>query len=138
MDDNRTIYSMLEYVPTVNTLEWDAQIMKRMHTTPFLVWNNYDAQIEVPESTGPSALGVHILNWAGVAKPLYFQWVEQSMDTMELYRTRLYIDDEGVPYKQPPEEDKEVVERYRNLVYDLVYGEGLTAEEMTKTESSSG
>ncbi len=138
VDDNRTIYSMLEYVPTVNTLEWDAQIMKRMHTTPFLVWNNYDAQIEVPESTGPSALGVHILNWAGVAKPLYFQWVEQSMDTMELYRTRLYIDDEGVPYKQPPEEDKEVVERYRNLVYDLVYGEGLTAEEMTKTESSSG
>ncbi len=134
VDDNNTIYSLLEYVPTVDTLQWDAQVMKRMHTTPFLVWNNYGAQLEVPDMTGPSALGSHILDWAEVPKPLYFQWVDQSLDTMLLYRTRLYIDDEGVPYKEPPEEDRAVVERYRSLVYDIIYGDGVVAGEMTRTE----
>ncbi len=134
VDDNNTIYSQLGYVPTVNTLEWDAETMKKMHTTPFLVWNNYGAQLEVPDTTGPSQLGSSILGWAGLPKTRYFQWVDQSLDTMQLYRTRLYIDDEGVPYKQPPERDKAVVERYRSLVYDIIYGDGQLAEEMTKIE----
>ena len=32
------------------------------------------------------------------------------------------------------ERDRAVVERYRSLVYDIIYGDGVVAGEMTRTE----
>lgn len=136
VDDTNTIYSKLGYVPTADTLAWDAETMKQMHTTSFLVWNNYGADLEVPGSSGPSGLGSHILDWAGISKPLYFQWVEQSMKTILLYRSRLYIDDWGRPWKEPLEEDEAVVSLYRDLVYDLVYGDGMAASALTGADNT--
>lgn len=120
------------YAPTGDTLQWDSETMRRMHTTPFLVWNNYQADIEVPEVVSAGSLGTLTLDWAGVEKPRYFQWVDRALETMLLYRKRLYVAADGTPYTEPPESDKGLVEDYRALVYDILEGDGYVAEEMTR------
>ena len=103
-----------------------------MHTTRFLVWNNYGAELEVPETVSATSLGVHILDWAGVPRPLYFQWVDMALEDMLLYRQRLYVSADGTPYYEPPEEEADTVDTYRTIVYDILYGQGYIADAMTE------
>ena len=103
-----------------------------MHTTRFLVWNNYGADLDVPETVSATSLGVHILDWAGVPRPLYFQWVDMALEDMLLYRQRLYVAADGTPYYEPPEEDADTVDTYRTIVYDILYGQGYIAQAMTE------
>ncbi len=131
LDDEHTVYSMLDYVPTADTLQWDSQVMKQMHTTPFFVWNNYGAELDIPEVVSANNLGSLTLGWAGLEKPLYFRWLDQAQETVLLYRKRLYVAADGTPYREPPKMDRVVVEQFRSIAYDLLYGDGVITEEMT-------
>lgn len=117
-----TLYSLQGHVPIAETTQWDAETMKQMHSTNFVVWNNFDAQLEVPAEVSATSLGTHILDWAGMEKPPFFRWVDEAQKTMFLYRKRLYIDDEKVPYRQIPERDQDLMEQYQQLVYAILYG----------------
>jgi len=128
-DEENSLYSTLGYVPTADTLLWDAGTLKRMLTTPFLVWNNYDAALDVPELASAGSLGTLAMDWAGIPKPPYFRWVDSALHTMLLYRQRLYVGADGQAWDRPPQEDLEVVENYRKLVYDILYGEGFTLQD---------
>lgn len=132
LGDDGTLYSRLGYTDTADTLQWSSDVMKQMHTTRFLVWNNYGADLSAPDMVGCSQLGSRILDWAGVPKPLYFHWVDQTMDQMLLYRERLFIAADGTPYKSPPESNARMMENYRNIVYDILYGEGYIANALTE------
>lgn len=123
LDGGDTIYARLGWSTTGDTSAWDSQEMKQMHRTDFLVWNNYQAQLDVPEQVSCSSLGSMLLDLAGVDKPLYFQWVEQSLDEVFLYRERLFIAGDGTPYPEPPEDCQETVARWENIVYDMLGGE---------------
>lgn len=48
LDGNDTIYSKLGYSSSPDTEDWDSNELRRMHQTDFLVWNNFDAELEVP------------------------------------------------------------------------------------------
>ena len=102
-----------------------------MHSTSFLVWNNYGAQLEVPEILSCTDLGTKLLGWAGVERPLYFQWVDRASEEVIIYRSRLFVAGDGTPYEKPPREAEETVDVWRNLVYDILYGQGYAAEKVT-------
>lgn len=137
MTNEDSIFSMMGYVPTGDTLQWDSEIMLKMHTTPFVVWNNYGAELEVPETVSAGSLGTLTLDWAGVEKPRYFQWVDRALDTMLLYRKRLYVAADGTAYSEPPQRDRALVEDYRTLVYDILEGDGYVADEMTRLPNTT-
>lgn len=118
-----SVFSATGYVPTADTAQWDAETMKRMHSTSYLVWNNYGGEIETPEAMGALGLGARILKWAGVERPAWFRWSEEATKTVALYRKRLYIDAQGVPQTQPPQEGREVLDTYRALINDMLYAE---------------
>lgn len=126
-----TVYSVLGCVDSPSTEDWDAETLKEMHKTDYLVWNNYGAELESPEVVSVTGMGSRILDWAGLWKPLWFTWVDQAMEDMLLYRERLFVDAEGNAYDAPPESCAETVSVYQTLVYDLLYGEGYIAEELT-------
>lgn len=136
MDADSTIYSILGYSSTADTKAWSPEELKRMHTTRFLVWNNYGADPEIPGTVSTLELGSGILDWAGVEKPLYFHWVDAALTDMLLYRQRLFVAGDGTPYYAPPEGTaaQERADTYRTLVYDILYGEGYIAREMTRVE----
>ncbi len=132
LDDDNTVYSLLGYSSSADTGTWQPEELKRMLTTPFLVWNNYGAELEIPGVVSTLRLGTSILDWAGVDKPLYFRWVDRALADMQLYRQRLFVDGDGVPYVQPPAgAASDTADDYRTLVYDLLYGEGYVARSMT-------
>lgn len=131
--NGESVYTRLGRVSTPDTLSWSPEELKRMHTTSYLVWNNYEGALEVPETLSATSMGTHVLEWAGVEKPLYFRWVDRALETMLLYRSRLYVSADGTPYHEPPEEDRETVEQFGGLVYDILYGEGYSALALAET-----
>ena len=126
-----TVYSVLGCVDSPSTEDWDAETLKEMHKTDYLVWNNYGAELESPEVVSVTGLGSRMLDWAGLWKPLWFTWVDEAMEDVLLYRERLFVDAGGNAYDAPPESCAETVSVYQTLVYDLLYGEGYIAEELT-------
>lgn len=126
-----TLYTALGYSSSSNTQEWEPEEMLRMHSTSFLVWNNYGAELEVPDTLSCTTLGTQMLAWAGVERPLYFQWVDRASREVLLYRSRLFVAGDGRAYETPPQEREETVALWRNLVYDMLYGQGYVAERVT-------
>lgn len=118
---DHSVFSALGYVPTADTTQWDPEVLKRMCSTEFLVWNNYGANLEVPEEIGGLHLGSRTLGWAGVEKPPYFQWVDLTEKDMHLYRDRLFVDGNGTPRTQLTEADEALLNNYRKLLYDVLY-----------------
>lgn len=43
-----TLYTRLGYASSADTGSWDAEELKQMHSTDFLVWNNFGAELEAP------------------------------------------------------------------------------------------
>lgn len=138
LEDTDTIYSELGYSSTANTKDWDAQELKRMHTTDFLVWNNFGAALDVPEEISCTVLGSDILGWAGLEKPLYFTWVDRAAEEMLLYRERLFVAADGTAYEEVPDEASETVSLYRSIVYDILYGQGYISDELTDYGGDEG
>ena len=88
-----------------------------MHSTDFLVWNNFGAELEAPAEVSCTGLGTYLLGWAGLPKPLYFQWVSAAMEEMTLYRERLFVAADGTPSHTPPENCEPLVAAWRKHRY---------------------
>ncbi len=123
-----SVYARLGYTSTADTTLWTPHELKQMHSTPFLLWNNYDAQFEVPELMGGMGFGSYLLDWAGISKPLYFTWVDNALEQMLLYRERLFVKADGTPFNAPPSDCDDMINTYKTIIYDIVYGKQYTAE----------
>ncbi len=128
-EDN--LYTAMGYSTSSNTQDWSPEEMKKMHSTCFLVWNNFDAELDVPQAVSCTSLGTRLLSWAGLERPLYFQWVDKASQEALLYRPRLFVSGEGIPYEKPPQDSEETIAVWRNLVYDAVYGQGYITQQLT-------
>lgn len=128
--EDKTLYTTLGYASSSNTEDWDAEELKRMHSTDFLVWNNYGGQPDVPDVLSCTDLGAKLLRWAGVQRPLYFQWVDRVSEQILLYRPRLFVTSDGAASGLPGEEYAGLVSSWRSLVYDVLYGEGYISEQL--------
>lgn len=131
--DGDFVYVRLGWTDNSDTLTWSPEVLKRVHTTHYLIWNNYGGELVIPKTISATSLGTYTLGWAGVKKPLYFRWLDRALGTMLLYRSRLYVAADGSPYHAPPEEDQETMALFEELVYDILYGEGYSVD----TQSTS-
>lgn len=129
--ENDTLYDRLGYSSSADTMTWSPEELQWMLETDYLVWNNYGAELDVPETLSTAGIGSRLLDWAGLPKPLYFYWVDTAMESMRIYRDRLFITADGVPYHEPPAECEAVVKRFRTIVYDILYGEHYAAQALT-------
>lgn len=137
LGEGDSIFARLGYSSTADTALWGPEELKQMHSTPFLLWNNYGAQFEAPEAVGGMGLGSYLLGWAGVPKPLYFTWVDKALEQMLLYRERLFVKADGTPWNAPPADCIDMVNTYKTIVYDIVYGEQYAAEAFTESRSGA-
>ena len=129
--EDGTLYDKLGYSTSADTLTWSPEELMYMLSTEYVVWNNYGADLDVPNYISCSSLGTQLLDWAGLPKPLYFYWMDSVLEDMLLYRERLFVDAGGHPTHEIPAEYADTMERYQVLVYDIIYGEGYTTEALT-------
>ena len=131
LNQDEAVYDRLGYSSSTDTKPWSAEELKRMVSTQFLVWNNYGAELDVPEAISCTGMGSKILGWAGLPKPLYFSWIDTVMEDVLLYRERLFINAEGTPYHEPTKDCELLMGKFRILVYDILYGEQYATEAFT-------
>ena len=136
LDAGGTLYTSLGCSSTADTSRWEPEELKRMHTTNILVWNNYGAELALPAETSCTLLGTQLLGWAGVPRPLYFQWVADAGEQMLLYRERLFVAADGSPHHEPTEDCASLVADWKNIVYDMLYGEQYITQALTEPPGS--
>lgn len=129
--DGDTLYDRLGYSTDANTLNWSPRELKKMLSTDYVVWNNYGADLDVPEIVSCNNLGTKLLDWTGLPKSLYFYWVDTALEELLIYRDRLFVAADGNPTHGIPKEHQSMMDRYQVLVYDIIYGEGYTTQALT-------
>ncbi len=132
LSDGSSIFTKLGYASDVMTTDWDAQELAQMLSTEYLIWTNYEKseEIEPDHTESCTFLGIHVLERIGLERNAYFTWLEQNvMPYMTLYRARLFVDAQGNPYREVPEDAQQMIDAYRLMVYDLMYGDRLIAQE---------
>ncbi|MDE6108199.1 MAG: LTA synthase family protein [Oscillospiraceae bacterium] len=129
--DGDTLYDRLGYSTDANTLTWSPRELKKMLSTDYVVWNNYGADLDVPEIVSCNNLGTKLLDWTGLPKSLYFYWVDTALEELLIYRDRLFVAADGTPTHTIPQEHQDMMDRYGVLVYDIIYGEGYTTQALT-------
>ena len=118
---DHSVFSALGYVPTADITRWDAETVKQMYSTDYFVWNNYGAELDAPSEVGAMQLGGLTLDWAGVERPAYFQWVDMSKENLREYHSGLYVDGTGTPSLEVPQENEGLLNTYRQFLYDILY-----------------
>ena len=129
--DGDTLYDRLGYSTSADTLTWSPEELKYMLSTDYLVWYNYEVDFDVPQDLSATGLGTQLLSWAKLPKPLYFTWIDTVMESMLIYRDRLFVAADGTPSHEIPEEFSGIMKRYETIVYDILYGESYCTETMT-------
>lgn len=64
-----------------------------MHSTDFLVWNNFGAEL-TPAEVSCTGLGTYLLGWAGLPGPCISSGVRRYGGD-DLYRERLFVAADG-------------------------------------------
>lgn len=126
LSDGHSIFQKLEYASSDTTTNWDANELKQMLSTEYLIWTNYEDKDEmIPDHTESCTfLGVHVLEHLNMELNPYFEWLQSSvMPYMTLYRARLFVDGSGMPYSEIPDEYVQMLEAYRIMEHDLMYGD---------------
>lgn len=135
LGEDKSLYTIAGYNKTALSNTWEMEDREKMFQTPFLVWNNYGADLDVPNTVGVTGLGAQVLDWAGAEKPLYFDWAEQARRDVLLYRPGYFVDGAGQAHQSPPPEAKPTIDLYEKMVYDIVYGQCYLGRELTMLPS---
>ncbi|MEA5051535.1 MAG: LTA synthase family protein [Oscillospiraceae bacterium] len=95
-----------------------------IHTTPYLVWTNYDRSLDgttfgtlVPNRVLVDALGAY-----DVARPAYFDYIYSEYNAMNGATGNYVVDPDGkVSFEMTPEQQAEYEQR-QLIQYDLIFG----------------
>ena len=66
----------------------------------------------------------------GMGEMLYYE-INRASEEVVLYRPRLFVAGDGTAHEKPTQEAEETVSTWRNLVYDVLYGQGYVADKIT-------
>ena len=72
---------------------------------------------------GNSMLGLNVAKMAGVELTDYYLWLDKYLsDIYVMHAPKIYVDKAGEPHSEIPEEYTEVMDTYRTIVRNIVYG----------------
>ncbi len=93
---------------------------QKAYLVPYLVWNNFDLDIDVPALTSPNFLAADILKAAGIPATAYQQFLLTLQKTLPVVSGRAYVDAAGVyhSYEEEDEVHDTLLEQYQILAYN--------------------
>ncbi len=105
-----------------DTTKWSTEEMAKMHTLPFFIYDNYKNEevINTNEMVGAFSIGNYLLNYAGVEKTPYFNFIDKLK--YKALRDRLFIDENGKANSSISEKYEEESNEHKMLIYDMIYG----------------
>lgn len=126
VNESSNVYTSLGYSSSSVTTTWQADELAKMLSTDYVIWTNYENSVSPDKPESCTLLGLSVLNRLGFQLNDYYGWLNQYVaPEMLIYRPRLYVDAQGTPYADIPEQHTVAMDDYRTAVYDIIYGDQL-------------
>ncbi|MEX2461115.1 MAG: sulfatase-like hydrolase/transferase [Paenibacillaceae bacterium] len=107
--------------------EWSLEEIKKMHSVPFVMWSNMSLPKENVPILSNSFLGAYVLDTLNMKKPAPFAYNFEVSRMVPGLLANLVIDADQNLYAEIPEKDKQVLEQYKELQYDELFGKKFLA-----------
>ncbi len=99
---------------------FDFRQHEEMQKTPYAIWSNYDAEIEVPKLMSPGALSCQVLKISGVGDvPVYYDAINNFYKKYPVCSSSMT---KNKNLENVQSADKKSLSTYELLQYDLLYG----------------
>ncbi|MBR3281015.1 MAG: LTA synthase family protein [Clostridia bacterium] len=118
-------------IDTKVTSDWNKDEMLKMHTIPYFIYDNYSQKEPKHDNiTGAVLLGNKLLNYVGIKKSPYFNF----LDTLNYFalRDRLFIDENGQVFDSITKECETKSKEHKLLEYDMMYGNNYIKDYMNE------
>jgi phosphoglycerol transferase MdoB-like AlkP superfamily enzyme len=109
--ENSTIYDNLNF--SKETID--------RYTTPFLIWSNYDTSREDIEWTSSNFLGNDLLNYIGIRKNSFFEFLDEVEKEIKAMRIDLMIGADGNVLNDTSDKIKNLENLYEQFQYYLLF-----------------
>ncbi|MFD0695586.1 sulfatase-like hydrolase/transferase [Paenibacillus sp. GCM10027628] len=116
------VYAESGFVHTGNANDWSLDEVKKMHSIPLVMWSNFDMPKQQIPLLSDSFLGAHVLDMLHMEKPANFALNDKVASEVPGLLNNLVVDNNQGLHAQAPDSAKALIEDYRNVQYDLLFG----------------
>ncbi|SDN38104.1 Phosphoglycerol transferase MdoB [Paenibacillus sp. yr247] len=136
------VYKEAGFIQSSNANEWSLEEVKKMHSIPLVTWSNFDMPKQDIPLLSDSFLGAHVLDMLHMQKPANFALNAELAAKVPGLLSNLVVDENQELHAVVPESSKKLLDDYRNVQYDLLFGKQYLAEHidhdyLTKTVQAS-
>lgn len=116
-----SVYKEAGLVPAEDA-RWTLDDYKQIRTVPIVIWTNFSHPKYELNTISPSFLAPYVFKFTGINEPLYYAFLEQFSKYLPGFASEVKIDATGGLHEAVPGERRGMVEDYRMLQYDLMFG----------------
>lgn len=107
---SHSLYNNTDFISTTSKDEWGLGDYKNMYSTPYLLWDNFQAEKSEVEDISPLFFGPLLLKTAGLEMNTYSEYLLESMNYFHSLHSNIFIDNQGQILESIPEPAKSRVE----------------------------
>ena len=124
LNEEDSVFTKLGYVDGADSTKWGSSQLKKMLSTDYVIWTNYKDNDYINETQGSNFLGVSVLDRLGLKLTDYYNWLKNRIvPELLMYRSRLFVDENGTDFEKVYASDKEMIDDYAVAIYDIIYGD---------------
>jgi phosphoglycerol transferase MdoB-like AlkP superfamily enzyme len=116
------VYKEAGFISTSNANAWSLDEVKKMHSIPLVTWSNFDMPKQDIPLLSDSFLGAHVLDMLHMEKPANFTLNAELAAQVPGLLSNLVVDQDQTLHAEAPESAKTLIDDYRNVQYDLLFG----------------
>lgn len=121
------VYKQGGFISTGDSNQWTLDEMKSMHSVPFVTWSNFALPAEQIPILSDSFLGGYVLDRLDLDLPANFAFGYNVSQQIPGLMSGLVVDSESNLSRTVPEAVQPLIDQYRDLQYDLLFGKRLLA-----------
>lgn len=122
------VYKEAGFIETSNANEWSLEEVKKMHSIPLVAWSNFDMPKQDIPLLSDSFLGSHVLDMLHMEKPANFALNAELAAKVPGLLSNLVVDENQELHAEVPESVQTLLDDYRNVQYDLLFGKQYLAD----------
>lgn len=109
-----------DHLPPINDI-YDSEYQNNIerYSTPYIIWTNYDNNIEDKENLSIPALAMYTMKNANISLPWDYQYIQNFYEEYPVFTQRYIIDKNGENCDLNIE--NEMTDNYQIIQYDLLY-----------------
>lgn len=122
------VYKEAGFISTSDANKWSLEEIKKMHSIPLVTWSNFNMPKQDIQLLSDSFLGAHVLDMLHMEKPANFALDAELAQQVPGLLSNLIVDQDGQLHATTPESAASLVDEYRNVQYDLMFGKQYLAD----------